>query len=274
MMRIFWGPATRVRWYKRTAALLVLLGSGCAATLDTVGGAYHKSPNDRTRAALLAFANAHPADQQGGLALLAVGAGEVEQKQFAAAAEHLAQAERRVPELADYAAAFRAEADWQLKQSGDAEAAAKSVWERTPVSPLRAKVTLAAAKAWIQTGQPDRALQLVNEHAAELSEQQIAFARAQAYDAMGRDADAIDQYDQVWFRFPLSWEAQQTEAPLERLRGKGAGGKLSASLILTRVAKLSAAGQSSRAQHELEAYVPQLSGADQQLAQVRLGVLR
>ena len=245
-----------------------------AGTLDDIAGAYRKAPSAKTHAALLAFAQAHPADQAGALALLALGAGEVDQKQDAAAVEHLTAALKRLPQLADYAASFRAEAEWELKQVAQAEADSKLVWERTPVSPLRAKVTLIAVRAWLQAGQSDRALQLINDHSKELSRQQSELALAQCYDAMGRSAEAIEHYDHVWFEFPLSWEASQSEAPLERLRGKGGAGPLLAQLILTREAKLAAAGQYGRAQHELEAYLPQMSGDDQQLAQVRLGELR
>jgi soluble lytic murein transglycosylase len=283
MTPMFWARIILGRWHRpvlralhlpRIAALLLCTMAGHAASLEGIAAAYRKTPNAKTHAELLAFANAHRGTRDAGLALLTLGAGEVDQKQDAAAVQHLTEAMKLAPQLADYAASFRAEAEWELKQTAQAEADSKLVWERTPPSPLRPHATLIAVRAALQTAQPDRALQIINEHEKELNRQQVELARAQTYDAMGRTAEAIEHYDHVWFEFPLSWEAQQSEAPLERLRGRGGAAAPAAELILTRAAKLSAAGQYGRAQRDLEAYLPQMSGADQQRAQVRLGALR
>src|SRR5579884_3662308 len=111
MMQLCWGRTTRAPWPETVLAVLLCLGTLHAASLDTLAAAYRKSTNERNHNALLAFANAHRNDQQGGLSLLALGMGEVDQKQYAAAVAHLAEAERRVPQLGDYAAAFRADAE-------------------------------------------------------------------------------------------------------------------------------------------------------------------
>lgn len=274
MTGICWGRTILGRWADRGIAFLLLLVASTAAaradTLNTLATSWRKTPNGRTHAALLNFAQAHRADQQGALALLALGAGEIDQKQLDQADAHLADAAGRLPQLADYIATFRATAEWGLRKDSQADALAESVWNMQPASPVRGRMAVWAARAYVQEGQPDRALQVINEHSSDLTEVQAEFARAQAYDAMGRAADAIDHYDRVWFNYPLSWEAQNSEAPLERLRGKGAGGPLPGSLILARVSKLAAAGEYKRAARELQAYLPQMSGADRDLASVRL----
>jgi len=162
-MSLLWVVSTLARWSRwcRTCAVPARLAGACVSAavlaicvyggaLDSIGTAYRKTPNARTHAALLAFASAHRQDQEGGLALLALGAGEVDQKQDAAAVQHLTEAAKRVPQLADYAACWRAEAEWELKQVSQAEADTKLVWERTPASPLRARATLIAVRAWLQ----------------------------------------------------------------------------------------------------------------------------
>ena len=78
-----------------------------AATLETVASAYRKNPAPATRAALVQFANAHPKDRDGALALLALGATELEKGQFADTAKHLESARPRLTPLDDYAAFLR-----------------------------------------------------------------------------------------------------------------------------------------------------------------------
>ena len=275
-MGTFWGRIILARWAERLAVIFLLAAcayGAAAPSLNTLASAWHKTPNARTHAALLAFAQAHRSDQQGALALLALGAGEIDQKQLDQADAHLATAAARLPQLADYTASFRAEADWALRKDAQADALAKSVWDMQPASPVRGRMAIWSAHAYISEGQTDRALQVINEHSADLTDQQREFALAQVYDAMGRTADAIDHYDKVWFNYPLSWEAQNSEAPLEKLRGKAGGAPLAGSLILTRIAKLSAAGEYGRAARELEAYLPGMTGTDRDLASVRLAAL-
>src|SRR5258708_14386741 len=74
-----------VRWPARkplplVAALNRRMASG--VVLLAVLFAAAQTPLPQTRAGLIAYANAHPRDSSGALALLALGAGEVDQKQF------------------------------------------------------------------------------------------------------------------------------------------------------------------------------------------------
>src|SRR6266849_3251208 len=68
----------------------VLLAVLCGAALSA------QPPMPQTRAGLIAYANAHPKDSSGALALLALGVAEVDQKQFSDAIPHLKAAGKRL----------------------------------------------------------------------------------------------------------------------------------------------------------------------------------
>ena len=92
MMLNYLAPIIPVRWFNmnRLAALACLCAASVSAqSLESLGASYRKTPNPRTRAALLRYANAHPSDKNGALALLALGATEVDERQFGDALKHL-----------------------------------------------------------------------------------------------------------------------------------------------------------------------------------------
>src|SRR5438067_13525361 len=95
-------PIIPARWrnFQRMAALACLCATSVSAqSLESLGASYRKAPNPRTRAALLLYANAHPTDKNGALALLALGATEIDERQFGDALKHLTAAGKRLPEL-------------------------------------------------------------------------------------------------------------------------------------------------------------------------------
>src|SRR5579871_904034 len=78
---------------RRLAALACLCAASVSAqSLESLGASYRKTPNPRTRAALLRYADAHPNDKNGALALLTLGATEVDERQFGDAVKHLTAA--------------------------------------------------------------------------------------------------------------------------------------------------------------------------------------
>ncbi|HEV2473943.1 MAG TPA: hypothetical protein VGS41_14805, partial [Chthonomonadales bacterium] len=77
---------------KRASLCLLLVSCALGAsaqTLDALAASYRKTPNARTRAAVLRYAEVHRSDKNGALALLALGATEVDQRQFGDALKHL-----------------------------------------------------------------------------------------------------------------------------------------------------------------------------------------
>src|SRR5271163_346870 len=157
----FWARVIRGQWFRGwLVGLWRLAAMACACTFvvsllaaDTFEGIaerYRKTPNAVTRAAVLRYAQTHRADKNGALALLLLGATEDDQRQFGDALTHLKAAEKRLPELADYAAYLSAVAESGLRQFNDTEPALQPVWKSTPASPLVTKAVLLQAESYMQ----------------------------------------------------------------------------------------------------------------------------
>src|SRR6202171_2833646 len=189
------------------AVLLVVL---FAAALSA------QPPMPQTRAGLIAYASAHPKDSSGALALLALGVSEVDQKQFSDAIPHLKAAGKRLPRLADYAAYLAAASELELQQFHDAEHALTPVFGQNPPSPLNGKAAILAANAYLQDGNPRKALDVVARHSAEMTEAQAELLLAHALDAQ-HDAGAAAHYRKVYLEYPLSPESADAEAALARV---------------------------------------------------------
>src|SRR5258708_6299398 len=156
----FLGKIIPVRWP----------ASACAVWL-AVAGVSAQTSIPPTRAGQIAYANAHPKDSSGALALLALGVAEVDQKQFSDAIPHLKAAGKRLPKLADYTAYLAAASEFELQQFHDAEHLTP-VFSQNPASPLSGKAAVLAANAWLQDAQPQKALDVVARHNAEMTEAQ------------------------------------------------------------------------------------------------------
>src|SRR5260370_21903663 len=106
----------RADWFKPGPAILVAGAALSAQTLDALAHNYHDKPTPATRAAVLSYANAHPKDASGALAMLVLGVGEMDGRQYKDALTHLRAAEKRLPTLADYPAYLKAAAQYQLNE--------------------------------------------------------------------------------------------------------------------------------------------------------------
>ncbi len=169
-----------------------------AQSLEAIADRYRKTPNAVTRAAVLRYAEAHRidknGDKSGALALLLLGATEVDQRQFGDALTHLKAAEKRLPELADYVAYLSAVADSGLRQFNDTEPALRPVWQSTPASALVTKAVLLQAESFLQSSNPAGAITLVQQHLADLATPQAELLLARAYEAQndgGPGSDSI-----------------------------------------------------------------------------------
>jgi soluble lytic murein transglycosylase len=245
-----------------------------AEALETIADAYRKQPSPATRAAVVGYANTHPKDREGALALLALGAVEVDQSQFADAEKHLDAARARLPVLGDYAAWLRATALYGLKRPADALPLLDAVWKTSPESPLAGKAALLAVRCLLDLHQPQRALEVIVAHRPQISDASAELARAQALEAAGKAAEAAGRYQWVWYEYPLSPEASGAQTALARLRGSPAYPKESSDLLLARARKLMDAREYVRAANELQASLPRMSRDDQQSARVMLGGIR
>ena len=109
-----------------------------------------------------------------------------------------------------------------------------------------------------------------------LSQPKGDLAMATALAGSGDQVSAAIYYQRVYYGYPVSAEAGLASTETEKLQ-TGLGEKYPPALptsMLGRAIKLHDAGQTARARKELEALVPQLGGAERDLARVRIGVAR
>ena len=105
----------------------------------------------------------------------------------------------------------------------------------------------------------------MQEHLADLSEQQADLLLAKAYEAQGNATEAAARYQKIYVDHPLTAEASDAETALARYP------PLPPTALLARAFKMIDGGDYTRAHKELNALLPRLSGADLDLARVRIG---
>ena len=269
------------RWRRRGAGplalALILIAAGVtlrADSLESLVVEYRRHPSASTHAAVARFADAHPKDRDGALALLALGAGELDQKLFDDASKHLYGARTRLPSLDDYAAYLGANALYGLKRTNDALYLLGVVWKSEPESPLAGKAALLAAKCYLDLNQPERALDAIDAHRVAIADSAEELARGQALEAEGKTAAAARAYQRVWYEFPRSAEAPEAEKALARLRGRSGYPKESAAMVLGRARKLMDAREWQHVTSELTAALPRLDREGQDTARAMLGAVR
>jgi len=258
-----------VRWSRFLGAILLGCLAALAASaqsLETVASAYRKTPNARTRAALLRFVERHRSDKDGALALLVLGATEIDERQFGDALQHLKSAQKRLPQLADYTAYLVAVSESEMRDFPELEKTLEPVWNFAPASPLAGKAVVLQAEAYLQDGQPAKAVALVQRHLADVAEPQSNLLLARGFEASGQATEAARQYQKIYVDYPLAKEASDAEAALARYPA------LPPQAQLERGTKLLDRGDYSRAAKQLTTAATQLTGAELDMARVRIGV--
>jgi soluble lytic murein transglycosylase len=208
------------------------------------------------------------------LADLKAGAAALDAKHYSSAVATLQPLVKKLPKLADYAAWFLASAQVESQQYSDATKTLEIVWKQTPPSPLAARGVLLAARAYGLNGDNQAAVDVLRKNYSTLPQPQGDLALASAFAAAG-DAVSAAIYDQrVYYGFPMAAEANQADADLTRLRATLGDTYPPAmpNAMLGRALKLLEAGSSLRARKELGSLIPQLGGAERDLARVRVGV--
>ena len=246
-------------------AVLAIAGSAPAQTLDALAANYRKTPNARTRAAVLRYAELHRADRSGALALLAVSVTEIDQRQFGDALQHLKGAEKRLPQLADYIGYLSAVCESDLRAFQDAEKSLAPLWKFRPASPLVTKAVVLETNNDLDNGQAAAAVALVEQHREDLTGPQAELLLARGYEASGNTSAAVEHYRKIYAEYPLSLEASFSAGVLAHYE------PTPAAVLLARGLKLVDGADYVRAAKELSAVLPQLSGIDLDLARVRIG---
>ena len=208
------------------------------------------------------------------LADLKSGSVALDNKRYSAAIATLKPLAKRIPKLADYAAWFLASAQFGAQDYKAVEKSLQPVWKQSPPSPLAARAVILAARAYGQNGQTKEAVEILRQHYATLPQPQGDLAMANAFEAAGDRVSAAVYFQRVYYGFPVSQEAAQAESEMAEL-GAQMGAEYPPAMpdaMLGRAFKLLNAGSYVRAKRELESILPDLGGAERDLARVRIGV--
>lgn len=243
MMRHCLGPAIRDRLYKISISAIVLFATAATCATDP-------------------------------LIDLKTGATALEAKKYASAIAALEPAVKRLPKIADYAAFFLGSAKLE---SGDYAGVAKAldpVFKMSPVSPLAPRAVLLLARAYGQSGDTKATVDTLRKNYSTLPQPAGDLALALAFAAANDSANAVVYHQRVYYGFPISPEAAQSDAALTKLRAD-LGDQYPPAMpnaMLGRAVKLMEAKQYAKARAELESLVPQLGGPEKDLARVRISV--
>jgi len=224
---------------------------------------------------LAEFARAHAKSNDGALAQFALGIVEYEHNAAAGAARDLNGLATRLPKIADYVTFYQAAAQAQLSDYDSAAATLSKpgVWDRLP-SPLRSHAVLLRADALIKSHHPGQAAELIQGMFKDLPQPDAGLALASAYEARGEGLQAAAYYQRVFYAYPATPAAAKAADALARLKTSlGKNFPLpSAQQLIERPTHWIEARQYAKAKLELQSALTQLTGADREQAQVRIGL--
>jgi soluble lytic murein transglycosylase len=174
----------------------------------------------------------------------------------------------------DYIAYFIATAQSDEKDYLGAARTAEAALKTAPSSPVEARLILLAARSYLKAEQPELALRVAQARQARLTSSQFQLIHGQCLEALGREKEAAEAYLVVWIEQPRSAEAPQAEPLIAALRAKlgAAFPEPSPKAKLDRALRLLEGNEATKARRELEAVIPQLRGADAELARLKSAV--
>lgn len=255
-MRAFWAPSIRALWCSAFALV------AAAQSPEPLARTLRTTPSVAARTALTNYAKAHPKDTNGALALLALAVHDIEAKMPERAIATLKQVRPRLPQLRDYVDYFLAQAQFNANQFEEAAETASKIGD-SAMLPVAASIT---TRSLIQTGRSKDAVHYLRARARQIGDPQETFLLGMALEAAGDTTAAASAYRAVYVAYPKSGEAPLARTSLDKL-----GVALSPQERLTRGANLLAAGDATGAKLELQAALADLSGAEREIAKVRLG---
>ncbi len=193
---------------------------------------------------------------------------------YPAAIASLQPLEKKLPKLGDYVAWLLATARFDSQDYAKVPKTLEAVWAQTPPSPLAARAVMLASQAYLKSGDPKSAVDILRKKYEALPQPGGDLAMAGAFAASGDRVSAAVYYQHVYYGFPLSAEASQAESELNGLRAELGDSYPPAmpNAMLGRALKLLKSGSPARAKKELEAIAPKLGGEDRDVARVRIGV--
>lgn len=263
--------------------MFLLVGSGvlCARTPESVleqdlqklSRALRDTGSEVAYNRLSAFAERHSRDWLGLRAALALGYHDQSKGRHEQALAWFARAERDTV-LREYASFWAAQS---LRALGrNAEVAERLELHRRdfPHSLLAEQVVQALAEAAISVAAPERALAALDAYENSAQRPPLVELRGQALERLGRAEEAAREYLALYYQHALSDEARRANAKIRELR-QLLGEKFPAvppDLQKSRAAALFDARQWQPARTEYSQLAAQLSGAEREHAELRIGI--
>jgi soluble lytic murein transglycosylase len=209
----------------------------------------------------------------GAAGLIAVAQHQLDTGNFAAAVDSANTAATKAPILEDYAQYIRAQAEYKLKNYAEMRKSVTRVFDQNPASPLVGAAAALAVNANLDSDNPKEALDLIKKYADRIPEPQSEVLLARCFAATGDLAQAAEYWQRVYYEFPTSKEVVDAANALVDLKQRlgDAYPPIMPHAMLERAKKLFEAGNPAGARIELAAAIPQLAGAQRDLARVRLG---
>jgi soluble lytic murein transglycosylase len=209
----------------------------------------------------------------GAAGLIAVAQHQLELGNLPAAAQYAASASKKAPILDDYAEYIRAQAEYGLKNYAEVAKAATHVFDQAPISPFIGPAAALAVRADLDSDNPKQALELVKKYHGRIPQPEADLLLARSFAAAGELAQAAEYFQRVYYNYPTANEVTDAANALVDLKQRlgDAYPPIMPSAMLGRAQKLFDARNPAAARIELAAAIPEIGGAQRDLARVRLG---
>jgi soluble lytic murein transglycosylase len=209
----------------------------------------------------------------GAAGLIAVAQHQLDLGNLPAAAQYAGAASKKAPILDDYAEYIRAQAQYGLKNYAEVAKAATHVFDQVPVSPFVGAAAAIAVRADLDGDNPKQALELVKRYHERIPQPAADLLLARSFEAAANLPQAAEYFQRVYYNYPVAKEATDAANALVELKQRlgDAYPPITPGAMLGRAQKLFESRNPAAARIELAAAIPQIGGAQRDLAHVRLG---
>lgn len=220
-------------------------------------------------ALLLALLAPAPAGAQSGLEALKRGTAALDAGRHDEAARLFGRARQSVPQLADYAAFFQAQALMRAKRYDAAVKALEVALSQQSLSAISGRAAVLGAQAWLELNQPKLALAVLGRVPRDLWPQpEGLLALAKAHEGAGDPLSAAVAWQDLWVRYPASSQAAEAASALARLESS-LGARyppVMPGALLERASRLMDERQFASAREEFERLSSVLAGQERERA--------
>jgi soluble lytic murein transglycosylase len=261
------------------AALLAVTAAGGEAraqTLDALVTAYRSKPTPALKAKLLQYEQAHAKGTDGALARFALGAVEMEQRQYAESIRSMEKVGTKLPRLQDYIHYAIGTSALEVGNYDGAAHAFLQVTSAKPASPYLDMSVVRAARAQRLDGRNKDAIQTLRRYEKQVKGPLWSLEMGLALEAAGDPSGAAPFLQETWSVYPNTQAAAEASTALGRVEAL-LGDRYprpGPDMLLTRADAWLEAPNYSRASEEYTALARMGTGLEADLARVRIGVTR